>query len=271
VIPSAAGLGGDTANISASVHNYMESIDDLLTLEEMNDLIEAVTAGLGVPNWGGEYGFWDVSPETLATARRYAGDEDAHLWGGAWWQWRQSCGDPHAVAWSGDEVVSHSGTETHLNLLGCPGNLDLGPNDAFLDILGRGYPRAAPGRLVEVRSDPNTGFMKIKAAALEIGGELVVWTPTSGGPTHAVHVIGLTNVVEQSVDGGRVITATVTDPGTYTLWIGEPDEEIPTTPTTGRPTTTTDPDTSVAMALAPSGSDGSTTAPSVRAAPRFAG
>ena len=30
----------------------------------------ALTAGLGVPNWGGEYGFWDTEPETLAKVRR---------------------------------------------------------------------------------------------------------------------------------------------------------------------------------------------------------
>jgi len=248
VIPSAAALGGDTTNISATVHNYMESIIHLLTIEEMNDVIESVTANLGVPNWGGEYGFWDVHPETLATARRYAADEDAHLWGGAWWQWRQSCGDPHAVAWSAGQVVAPSGTQTHLNLLGCPGNVDLGSNDAFLDILGRGYPRAAPGRLLELRSDPDTGQMKVKATTEKGGGELVVWTPTVGGPEHPVNVIGLSNVVAHPVDGGRIITATVTAPGVYTLWIGEPDEELPATSTTVAAPSTADPSASVTAA-----------------------
>jgi endoglycosylceramidase len=276
VIPSAAAFGSDATNISASVHNYMESIDDLLRLEAMNDLIEAITAGLGVGNWGGEYGFWDTSPETLATARRYAIDEDAHLWGGAWWQWRQSCGDPHAVRWSSGEVVSHSGTETHLNLLGCPGNVDLGPNDAFLDILGRGYPRVAPGRLLELRSDPDSGLMKLKGQAAERGGELVVWTPTSGGPAHAVHVVGLTDVVEHIVDGGRIVTATVTHPGIYTLWIGEPDEEIPTTTTTATttaiPASVADPSASVpATSAAPAAVSPSTTARAVRTMPNFTG
>lgn len=115
------------------------------TLEAMNDLIESITLGLGVGNWGGEYGFWDTRPETLAVARRYAADEDDHLWGGAWWQWRQSCGDPHSVQWNGTTVVAPTEVSTHLNLLGCPANADLGANGAFLDILGRGYPGPPQG------------------------------------------------------------------------------------------------------------------------------
>lgn len=247
VIPSPDAMGGDTANISASVHNYMESIGNELTIEVMNDVIESVTAGLGVPNWGGEYGFWDVDPATLGKAIRYAADEDAHLWGGAWWQWRQSCGDPHALAWSGGEVVAYSGTSTQLNLLGCPDNADLGPNDAFLDIVGRGYPRAAPGRLVQVRSDVDTGRMSVTASADVGGGELVVWTPTTCGPEHLVHVAGLTNVEQHEVDGGRIITATVAAPGTYALWVGETDDPAAgvalACPVAAEPTTTTTADT----------------------------
>jgi endoglycosylceramidase len=232
VIPNPAALGS-SANISASVHNYSESIGGG-SIEGLNDAIESFTAALGIPNWGGEYGFWDTSEETLAKARRYAADEDDHLWGGAWWQWRQSCGDPHAVYWSGNQVLPGTGTSTHLNLLECPGDVDLGPNDAFLDILGRGYPRTAPGRLVEVRSDTQTGWMKVKATAADAGGELVVWTPTAEDPEHQINVFGLTDVVAHEVEGGRIITATVADPGTYALWVGEPDEDLteaPNTPT----------------------------------------
>jgi endoglycosylceramidase len=271
VIPSAAALGGDTTNISASVHNYMESIGNELTIELMNDVIESVTAGLGVPNWGGEYGFWDVDPETLATARRYAADEDDHLWGGAWWQWRQSCGDPHAVAWSGGQVVSYSGTSTQLNLLGCPDNVDLGPNDAFLDIVGRGYPRAAPGRLVEVRSDPDTGLMQITASAATSGGELVVWTPTDCGPDHLVHVAGLTDVVQHEVDGGRIITATVASPGTYTLWVGESNAPLATAVPCPVPTSTTTTDENAQAVTSTTPALASPAALVTAAAPTFTG
>ena len=220
VIPDPGSAGIEVTNISGSVHNYSESIGGG-SIEGLNDGIEGITAGIGVPNWGGEYGFWDTSAETLEKARRYAADEDDHRWGGAWWQWRQSCGDPHAVQWEGDEVVAPTDDSVHLNLLGCPDNEDLGPNDAFLDILGRGYPRATPGRLTEVRSDVETGHLLVRATATEAGGELLVWTPTAAGADHGVTVTGLADVTEHEVDGGRLITATVSAPGDYSLEIGE--------------------------------------------------
>ncbi len=270
VIPSPAALGGDVTNISASVHNYMGSITDQLTLEEMNDLIVTLTAGIGVPNWGGEYGFWSTDPAKLAMARRYAADEDDHLWGGAWWQWRQSCGDPHHVEWSGGTVVSPTYISTHLNRLDCPSGVDLGPNDEFLDILGRGYPRAAPGRLTKLTSDIDTGHMRVEATASEAGGELVVWTPTADDADHRVFVEGLTDVIEHDVDGGRVITAKVAEPGPYWLEIA-PGDETPTeststttstigsttpepTTSTTEPTTTTPGSTSTTSTSIPTGS-----------------
>jgi len=219
VIPDPKAAGVDIANISGSVHNYSESIGGG-SIEGLNDGIEGITAGIGVPNWGGEYGFWDTSPETLEKAGRYAADEDDHRWGGAWWQWRQSCGDPHAVQWEGDEVVAPTDDSVHLNVLGCPDNEDLGPNDAFLDILGRGYPRATPGRLTELRSEVESGRLLVRADATEAGGELLVWTPTEDDADHAVTVEGLSDVVEHEVDGGRLITATVDAPGEYVLRVG---------------------------------------------------
>jgi len=238
VIPSPAALGGNVENISASVHNYSESIGIAgvsVTIEGLNDLIEQLTAGLGVPNWGGEYGFWDTSPATLEKARRYAADEDRRAWGGAWWQWRQSCGDPHAVQWSGNQVEAPSGVSTQLNLLGCPANTDLGPNDDFLRIVGRGYPRATPGHIDELRSDPDTGLMKVKATAGARGGQLVVWSPTSDDPAHPVNTSGLVDIQQHVVPGGRLITATVAEAGTYALWIGQPDEDLGNTTTTVAP------------------------------------
>jgi endoglycosylceramidase len=227
VIPDPKSVDLDTTNIVASVHNYSESIENGFTIESLNEAVDGLTAGLGVPNWGGEYGFWDTSETTLVKARRYAADEDRLAWGGAWWQWRQSCGDPHSLEWVGGTVVSPPGVQTHLNLMECPANLDLGPNDAFLDILGRGYPRATPGRITKLRSDPDTGNMALTAAAPELGGELIVWTPTSDDAAHPVTVRNLADVVETEVPGGRLITATVASAGDYQLLVGPVDDQTP--------------------------------------------
>ena len=232
VIPDPGAIGIGTENVVASVHNYAESISVPsldFTIEGLNDVILGAAAGLGVPAWGGEYGFWDTSPETLTKARRYAADEDANALGGAWWQWRQSCGDPHAVQWRGGSVVAPTEPQVHLNVLECPANRDLGPNTDFLTVLGRAFPRATPGRITTLRSDPTTGFMNLQATAGagDVGRELVVWTPTTDDRRHPVSSVGLTGVSQQEVPGGRLIVGRVSAPGLYALDIG-PRPALPT-------------------------------------------
>lgn len=249
VIPDVAQIGLGTANVVGSVHNYAESITTPgldLTIEGMNDVILGITKSLGVATWTGEYGFWDTDPATLAKVRRFAADEDAKLLGGAWWQWRQSCGDPHAVQWQGNAVVAPGGQSTQLNLLGCPDNSDLGPNDAFLDVLGRAYPRATPGRLVSLTSDPTSGQLEVHAQAGpgDVGKQIEIWAPTTDDADHRVSAQGLTDVVQHPVLGGRLIVATVSASGTYALGIGitlspvSRTPDAPATPVAATPTFT---------------------------------
>jgi hypothetical protein len=115
--------------------------------------------------------------------------------------------------------------------------------------------------------------MQITASAATSGGELVVWTPTDCGPDRLVHVAGLADVVQHEVDGGRIITATVTSPGTYTLWVGESDDPlaaaVPCPVPTSTTTATTDANdpavTSTAPALASPAALVTATAPTLRA------
>jgi endoglycosylceramidase len=221
VIPDPVRIGVSPVGIVAGPHNYAESINNglNLTIEGTNDLFLNVATGLGVPVWVGEYGFWGIEPETLAKVQRFAADQDKRVLGGAWWQWRQSCGDPHAVQWSDGavrtlEVPAH--TSRHLNALECPGNKDLGPTAEFMDVLGRAYPRAAPGRIAMLTSDAATGAFALEAASAPAGETLIVWTPTPA-TTHRVTGTGLGDIVEHAVPGGRMITAVVTTGGAYAL------------------------------------------------------
>lgn len=225
VIPDPNRIGLGTEGVVASVHNYSEIIAVPgfdFTIEGLNDLILTLAEGLGVATWGGEYGFFDFSDATLAKARRYAADEDANALGGAWWQWRQSCGDPHTVQWQDGEVVSPPGVVVHLNPMDCPSNTELAGHEPFLDILGRGYPRATPGRITSLASDPETGVLSLLATASadDVGQQLVVWSPTLDDSAHQVKVQGLTDVRSTAVAGGRIITADVTAVGDYQLAIG---------------------------------------------------
>ncbi len=215
IIPDLARAGIDPTNVVAAPHNYAESIDVGLGLdiEGTNDLFETVGNYLRVPIWVGEYGFWSTSEETLEKVSRYAADEDAHVQGGAWWQWRQGCGDPHSIGWGRPA----SGTVVHLNLLECPGDVDAGPNEDFLRVLGRAYPRVAPGRITSLVSDPDTGELTLTATGATSGQSLIVWSPTTAS-THEMEGIGLEGLRGHSVEGGRIVKASVSN-GEYELRI----------------------------------------------------
>ena len=169
----------DDDNIAFAPHNYWEAITmDLFTIEQGFGLDEQAAAGLDAPYWIGEYGWWGTSPETLERLRRYAAAEDEARVGGAWWQWRQACGDPHSIGVPGNEP----GDQVHLNAVACPTGEDLGLTEEFAVVLSRAYPRAAPGRLTELVSDPDARTMRVTGTAkgAEPGAQLVVWVPAAG-------------------------------------------------------------------------------------------
>ena len=110
-----------------------------------------------------------------------------------------------------------------LNVVDCPGDRDGGPNEDLLAIVGRAYPRAAPGELTELRSDAATGSLVVAGtlgATVPAGegdsGELVVWMRGADDP--AVTVTGLAEPTVTPVDGGAYVTALPTG-GPYRLEI----------------------------------------------------
>ena len=150
----------------------------------LNDVIESLTAGLGVPSWGGEYGFWDTDAATLARAQRYAADEDRRAWGGAWWQWRQSCGDPHAVRGTGTRscpTTAPRSTSTSSAARATSTSAPTTRSSTSWAVATRGGARAhrrarqRPGHRTPAGARPR---------ATAAGGELVVWTPTADDAEH---------------------------------------------------------------------------------------
>jgi len=211
-------MGVEPFNLVGSTHNYAESIDTTgLTLEAMNDIIWTMAEAQGTGVWIGEYGFWSTSPETLEVAGRYVADEDAHGQGGAWWQWRQPCGDPHSVHRDGDDWVPGD-TVVHLHTMDCTGEPTSSPTEALLVLLGRGYPRVTPGRIDLLQSDPHSGTLSLEARSAEAGARVVVWTPTAD-ETHEAWAEGLDGWSEEIVAGGRLLTGTVAADGGYVIGV----------------------------------------------------
>jgi endoglycosylceramidase len=201
----------DDRDIVFAPHNYAESIGPtILTVEQTADIDAGTGRDRGWPVWVGEYGIFETSDAKLDVLRRFAAAQDLHLSGGAVWQWRQLCGDPHTVGTPGNVA---DGRVVQLNMVDCPGDRDGGPNMPFLRIVGRAYPRAAPGELTELRSDPDTGAMLVAGTTesqpdSEPDSELVVWVP--GTDARVARVDGLTEPAVTAVDGGAYLTATPT-------------------------------------------------------------
>ena len=78
--------------------------------------------------------------------------------------------------------------------------------EAFQRIVGRAYPRAAPGTLLSLSSDPATGALHLSGKTDDKGGALDVWVPATWTPP----VVSGTNVAAirvLAVDGGYRVTA----------------------------------------------------------------
>ncbi|MGV9778568.1 glycoside hydrolase family 5 protein [Streptosporangium sp. NPDC003464] len=187
-------------------HLYNESITidqgtglTITSIERGFDLASRAAAYYGAGLWSGEWG-WFGDPAS-APITKYTDQEDRHRIGGAFWVWKQSCGDAHAGA----------GAETGGNLMieDCATGKDLPPPPEYVAELSRPYPRSAPGRLTGLTSDRAS----LTARGEGSGCGLDVWFP--GGARPAVRSTGVTGVAARQAPGGWRITGCTR--GAYTL------------------------------------------------------
>jgi endoglycosylceramidase len=200
----------DDPNTVFSPHLYAESISadgalgvHALTVEQGFANADAVARQYGTTVWSGEWG-WFGDPQADAPAiARYARQEDAHIWGGAWWDWKQSCGDPHMFG-DGDSTEP-GGVSPSLNRFRCPGNEPLGIPPTTERILARPYVRSAPGRIGSLASDPAKGTLTASGSDPDPGGSCMIeaWVPGAARP--AVSATGIRRLRPRRVDGGWTV------------------------------------------------------------------
>ncbi|HEX8204615.1 MAG TPA: cellulase family glycosylhydrolase [Solirubrobacteraceae bacterium] len=154
-------------------HLYSESISvdqGATSIEQGFDNAERVAESYDAPLWSGEWGWFGEPEDSRARLERYIAQEDARRMGGAWWVWKQACGDPH--------VVGYPGASGSLNPAECPSGRPLGLVTGYTDLLRRAYPRFAPGRLTALRSDWKSGEWAVAGRAASEGScRLEVWVP----------------------------------------------------------------------------------------------
>ncbi|MGB0101811.1 MAG: cellulase family glycosylhydrolase [Nocardioides sp.] len=146
-------------NLVFAPHIYAESLSSD-SIAEGFAAARAVAQRHGVTVWGGEWGFWPERPvDASDRIERYAAAEDSARWGGAWWSWKQACGDPHVVNRPGGAPDPVSGS---LNRFSCPEQVNDGIDPAFGDVLSRPAPRAVPGKITRLTSDGRVGRLDLQ-------------------------------------------------------------------------------------------------------------
>ncbi|MEU5864269.1 cellulase family glycosylhydrolase [Nonomuraea sp. NPDC047529] len=184
-------------------HLYNESITidqgtgvTVTSIERGFELASRAARYYGAGLWSGEWG-WFGDPASAPIAR-YTDQEDRHRIGGAFWVWKQSCGDAHAD--------TDSRTGGNLMIEDCATGKDLPPPAEYVAELSRPYPRSAPGRLTGLTSDRAS----LTARGEGSGCGLDVWFPGNARPS--VHGTGLKDVAARQAPGGWRITGCTTGP-----------------------------------------------------------
>lgn len=197
------GFSADT-NLVFAPHSYCGSI--AITPKVSTCFSDAArhAAAYGVTFWTGEWGWYGDPRSFAAKIRSFARQADAHLVGGAMWQFKQACGDPHSIQTPGGKPPVQL---IALRKTGCPGNVDLGWVQPTARIMSRPYPRAAPGRLTGITSDPQAATLTVTGKT-DRPGLADIWVPQHGH-TPAVGGDNINSVKIETTAGGYRIHASV--------------------------------------------------------------
>ncbi|EME21196.1 glycoside hydrolase family 5 protein [Rhodococcus triatomae] len=188
-----------------SPHLYSESItvsSDFPSLESGFEIADRAAATYGAPLWTGEWGWWSAPADQAADTERFVAAMNTYRIGGAWWSWKQACGDPHPIR-DGNTAEPQG----NLERLDCPSGEPLERVEGVAAALSQAYPRAVPGELTEVTTRGFTGSGT---------GRIEAWYPGSERPSPAT--TGVSELDLSPVEGGWRMTARAD--GDYSVEIG---------------------------------------------------
>jgi endoglycosylceramidase len=170
----------DDDNIVFAPHIYAESIAPA-SIDQGFEFARQAAAAYGTTVWSGEWGYFGDPAADADKVRRYGEAEDANLYGGAWWDYKQSCGDPHVIH---ERDGTPDPISPSLVRFACEGSgvgKELGVPKPFATVLARPVPRAVPGEISSLRSDGAAGTMELEARTPHSSCGLTVHVPRTRG------------------------------------------------------------------------------------------
>ncbi|MBW6439166.1 glycoside hydrolase family 5 protein [Actinoplanes hulinensis] len=208
----APGFTGDRQLVFAP-HPYSESISmdqglglTIASIERNLTTSARAARAYRAALWFGEWGWFGDPAVDGAKVRRLAAAQDRLGAGGAFWVWRQGCGSP--------ETGADATTSGNLVAVDCRTGASTPPPEGFARPLSRAYPRALPGRLESLTSDPDGGLRITATAADDPANCLVdIWVP--GDTMPRLTTTGITDLSSKQVTGGWRISGCAR--GAYTV------------------------------------------------------
>ncbi|TMR90986.1 glycoside hydrolase family 5 protein [Nonomuraea basaltis] len=191
----------DDPNLVFAPHPYNESITmdqglglTMVSIERGLDLAQRMAERYGAALWPGEWGWFGDPAADGAKVARYGAAEDRHMIGGAFWVWKQACGDPHAYPGT-------AATGGNLMIVDCASGRDLPPPAQYVSVLSRAYPRAVPGRLTSLTATGRR--LRLTGTAAHGSCELDLWIPGTARPSVVATAISRIDL-RQAPGGWRV-------------------------------------------------------------------
>jgi endoglycosylceramidase len=130
------------------------------------------------------------------------------------WTWHESCGDPHKA---GDYRAGRIPEVWGEFDVDCRTNAIIGVRQALVDQLTRGWVRAAPGRIDELRWDHASNRLDARGSAAGAGVELLAFHPQTSAGSLEIETTGLEDVRLVTAPGDHVYVSARSTGGAWSL------------------------------------------------------
>jgi len=148
----------DDPNIAFSPHLYGRDVHTttrpasavIRDLKKQERITSRRAREYGAPLWVGEWSFSPWDTDAFKKLRAHVKIQDSHVLGAAWWQWKGACGAPQRF--DGLDPTPNRQPFGNINPIKCPSGKPLPLPRGWRSVIGRAYPRYAPGTITHLQA-----------------------------------------------------------------------------------------------------------------------